>query len=60
MNPKGNKMKRETVEEFLKRGGKVKKLKESGRTSFGGIHTTYTAQHKESTKGLGRLLETVY
>jgi len=33
MNPKGNKMKRETVEEFLKRGGKVKKLKESGRTA---------------------------
>ena len=53
-------MRSETVEEFLKRGGKVKKLKESGKVSFGGIHTTYTAQHKESTKGLGRLLETVY
>ena len=53
-------MKHETVEEFLKRGGKVKKLKESGKTSFGGLHRMYDAQHKEGSPGLLRLTETVY
>ena len=53
-------MKHETVEEFLKRGGKVKKLKESGKTNFGGLHRMYDAQHKEGSPGLLRLTETVY